>query len=467
MRRNGSTRRFLILILFACFTTGCATGSGEKSIETDLPPEPGENAGPVVETLDNGITVIAAHRPGTRMFAMSVFAWDRAWVDSEVGVPGICDFLMRLLPYGGGGLGREEVARRLALLGGELQVADNPFIPFDDRYFGRGNAVIRFDCLGRNADAAVELVSAMIAGPDFSDDSALEETRGEMLRVLGMSSRSPRKTAGNLFYETLFAGTPFALPVLGEPSSISGVSKEDLESAYELLFDPCNIVVSVVGAISPDSSMALLRRTLGKLEVGYGTGFRSGQPVIPKHPPAVKQVCTEIPGANQVFIYMGALFEPMPARDRRIGRVAMSVLSERLSKDLREPRGLAYSVGAGFSVEPGFSFYRAGIGTSPANYEVAVSGIRENIASFIRDGVTEEEVATAVNDILGTCAMRTLSSLNQAYYAGMELRLGREPGRRGFFEALESVSAAEIDDWSRRYLDPARMIEVSAGPACR
>ena len=466
MKRIGQISVLLFMMIGAGYLAGCINPGhlSESGVVSNKDANVTKSGGPSVKILDNGMTVIARRRPGTRMFAMSVFAWDRSGVDKETGVPGACDFLARMLPMCSEEMSGNEIERRLALIGGELQTADNPFIPFDDRYFGREYVALRFDCLGRFMSEGVDLLAGLVGNPCFSDSEAIASTREEMRTAIAMSSRSPSMTGRDLFYRTLFGGTPFELPVSGTMKSLTAVDDDVLKRTWQLLFDPSNMVVSMVGDEDPLTMIDLADKTFGTMTPHGGKSrirlMSSPEPLLKK------DTCIKIPGAGQVSISMGNILEPMSNDELRTGRVALAVLSDRLAADLRETRGLAYSVGAGCAVEPDFAFFRISIGTSPSNFDTAIIGIKENISALRKGPVSHDEIEAAVNGIRGSEAMRRLSSLNQAFDAAEDIQLGPGRNTRDFLEDAGSVTEEEVVAWMAKYIDPERLITVSAGPDC-
>lgn len=418
-----------------------------------------------VEILENGLTVLAVRRSGTRMFAMSVLAGRRMHVDSEIG-PGASDFLMRMIIRGAAGMDETEISRRLALIGGKLQVTDNPYLPFDDKYTRRGFAVMRFDCPGRFMEDAVSLLSSLVIKPDLTNSKNMEDAGREIDHAAGIRKRSPRDTARDSFHATLFDGAPYSGSIFGDGKSLNRVSPGDLERAHKLLFSPSNVIISILGNHPVEDLVNLVRKYFGKIGL-EGKDIPKAVELLPDLPSEPRSVCTEMEGINQAYIYMGKVFRTIPTRDLDLGRLAISILSDRLAADLRETRGLAYSVGAYCVFEPELTYCMVSLGTAPENYESALEGIVEVIEKLRNGNVSMDELETAVNSFKGSGQMSVMSSLNKTYYNALDYRLDGKGDRTGFYRNLDGFSPEDVSEWARRFLDPATMTTASARPVCK
>ena len=140
---------------------------------------------------------------------------------------------------------------------------------------------------------------------------------------------------------------------------------------------------------------------------------------------------------------------------------AVAALSDRLGAELREKRGLAYSVGA--SLRPWGDVFRldVGMGTRPDNLAAAEAGVREVIGALRASPPDAEEVSRVVRAVRGRALMRRMTRISLAYEAAMELVRGREPGdERRALDALDAVDPASVKDVIERRIDPERLARV-------
>lgn len=130
-----------------------------------------------------------------------------------------------------------------------------------------------------------------------------------------------------------------------------------------------------------------------------------------------KQVFTEKSGKQQSYIYYGYLFE-LAEEDRIPLKIMNQLLSERLGFNLREKKGLAYSIGSSVSFQGDYGWLVASMGTRPERLNEAKEGIIEEIDKLKKEKLTEKEVQKNINALVGRILMRRLPRVNQAYFMG-------------------------------------------------
>jgi predicted Zn-dependent peptidase len=128
------------------------------------------------------------------------------------------------------------------------------------------------------------------------------------------------------------------------------------------------------------------------------------------------------------------------------------ILSAKLFGTLREKEGLAYSVEAGMSFPQGGTLLLIGMGTAPQNLERARAGILREWKAVVETPPTKDEVERRANGLAGRLAMRTLSSINRAFYLGVAEFRGLPHGYgEAYRQALLSVSPEEVGEALRKY----------------
>ena len=131
---------------------------------------------------------------------------------------------------------------------------------------------------------------------------------------------------------------------------------------------------------------------------------------------------------------------------------------------LREKQGLAYSVGAGSTLDKNFGWFYSVIGTGSANYQKALDGRLLQIDKLRLDGPTAEEVTNAMNQVLGRQMRARLSSINQAYYLGVNSYLGHSADHDAkFLENLQAVNVESIRRAASKYFRTDAYVLATAG----
>lgn len=407
--------------------------------------------------FDNGLTLLVKTTSESQVFAVTILTRMRSALEPP-DKAGLSDFVNRLLEKGTVTRDAEELSTDLSSIGADLTLYDNPWIPYDDHYTTPQDAFIKFGTIDRFARKGMHLLTEMVRFPAFDPDE-IENVRSGMIGMTRRDAVSPSKVARQAFYEQLFAGRPYRLPVSGTAQSLAAVSREDLLAHHRRLFAPGNLIIAVAGPFAADTVVAWVAESFGGLpkselaiidlapEPAFG--------VREQHMPLDKQ---------QVSIYLGDELPGADSPDAEAIDVAVGIYSNRLFANLRERQGLAYSVGAGCRFDRTFGWYYATISTGTENFTRALEGIKLELEKLKLDGPEADEITRAVNEDWGRLLRSRLTSINQAYYLAANERIGRPSG----FEA-ESIARRKslgIDDMRRifgQYFSTDSFTMTSAG----
>ncbi len=410
------------------------------------------------EVLPDGLTVIVKSAPDNDVFAMMVLGKNRTASEPE-GKAGITDFVNRCTEKGTATRSARQLTDDLASIGAQVTLYDNPWIPYDDRYTTREFSFMKFETIDEFAHRGFNLFNEMVFYPSF-DSAEVENVRQGMIGTLRRQAGSPGTVARNLFFATMFDGSAFANPVMGTPSSIATITRDDLKAYHDQFYSPDNIIIAIVTKRPVDEVMGWFAE--GPERLG-STGYESKTPTAPN--PLTKIVAAQVPmEKEQVSMYLGGPLPGAESGETVPLQVAASVLSNRLYQTLREQKGLAYSVGAGTSFDNGFGWYYCAMGTGADNYNEAVSGILLEIEKLQYDGPLRSEVSQARNEIWGRLMSAKLSAINQAYYLAVDEFLGRSlPYDQTLLSDLEQVTSESVRRVASRWFRTDAYILATAG----
>ncbi len=410
------------------------------------------------EELANGMTVFVKSSPGNKIFAMNILGRNRT-INEPIGKEGITDFVNRMIERGTVTRNGRELTRDLASIGANTTLYDNPWIPYDDRYTSRRFSFMKFETIDEYAEKGFHLFTEMLLYPSF-DPAEIENVRQSMIGVAMRNKGKTSNVAKALFYRTMFGDSAYGRPVMGNAQSIGTISREELLEHHAGFYSPENMILTVVSARPVSEVMSWIDRSFGRL---ISTGFQSAVAAAPQHPVSTVVVHEEME-KEQVSIYRGGPLVGVEESEKSSLAVAMSILSTRLYQTLREKQGLAYSVGAGHQFDRDFGWYYCGIGTSFENYQTALDGINLQIEKLTFDGPTLAEISKARNKIWGRLMSAKLSSINQAYYLGLNEFLGYSKDRDDEFLAqLALVDINSIRRACSKYVRTGSEIVASAG----
>ena len=263
--------------------------------------------------------------------------------------------------------------------------------------------------LTENRDTAFDLLRLALTEPRF-DAEPVGRIRGQILAQLKRESEDPNAIAGRTMRRLFFADHPYGRPVHGSPESLAAVTADDLRAFVADRFARDNLVIGVVGDITSEQLSGLLDSTFGGLpaeaapidlpEVAAdGSG---GVVVIDKNVP-------------QSVVSLG---QPGMKRDDPDFYTAFVVnyvlggggFSSRLYDEVREKRGLAYSVYSYLSPLDRSALVIAGVATANARVAESLAIIREEWARMAAEGPTAEELADAKTFLTGSYPLRQSSS---------------------------------------------------------
>ena len=410
------------------------------------------------ETLPNGLTVIVKSNPDSRVFAMNVIGKNRSATEPE-GQDGITDFVNRMIERGTIELNAEELSQALTAIGAQVTLYDNPWIPYDDRYTTRRYSFMKFETIDQFSDKGIDLFSEMIMHPRF-DPEEVEKVRQELYGILGRNSGSTYKNGRDEFYSALFSGTAYARTIEGTYRTVGTITTDDLIAHHARMYAPENMIITVGTNETPELIMNKIKATLGQMEA---TGF---EPVEPKQPEPVRGAVKahERMDKEQVYIYLGNLLPSVHDKDASALKVAGAILSNRLSENLRETEGLAYSVGASANLDKHFGWLMCSMGTGADNFERARDGLLQEIEALKSNPPTAEELEMAVNGIWGSYLTANLSRINQAYYMGVYeyLGLGYHYGDQ-YIKDIRTVTSAQVSEAAEKYFDTKNYVIATAG----
>jgi zinc protease len=400
------------------------------------------------EVLPNGLTAIIKHNPDTRVFAVDILGKNRAgW--EQPGQEGITDFVNRMLIKGTKDKDAEQIQASLDDIGAIITTNDDPHIPYDDRYTWRAFSFVKFQTIDEFAQKGMDILYDIIANPTFPQEE-IDQTKKQVMGILGMESASTSQVCRNLFYSNLLKDHPYAKPVLGTRSSVGNFTQNDLLLYHKRYYSPQNLVIAIVSDIETPTILKWVKKRFGKIGP-----YPSKSPQI--------QIPSKISGIveqkqpmdkEQVYIFIGNITCGFKSADAPALTLAAAMLSSRLQLNLREKKGLAYSVGADAAFLGDFGWYVASIGTGYENFDTARAGIIAEIENLKTDMLEQAELDKARNSLWGSSLMRNMSGVNQAYnmtyyeFIGMPFNYDDN-----YLQSLQKVTLEDIKQVAQKYFD--------------
>ena len=317
--------------------------------------------------------------------------------------------------------------------------------------------------LTKNRDEAFRLLGLALTQPRF-DEEPVGRIRGQIIAGIVRQREDPNHLAGRAFFEAAFAGHPYANPTKGTVESVSTVTADDLRQFVRGRFALDNLIVGAVGDIAPEELGRLLDSALGGLPA-------EAEPFdVPEFMPAATDetliVRKEIPQSVVMF--------GMPGIKRDDPDYFVAVLlnhvlgggsfSSRLYTEIREKRGLAYSVYSSVYPLENSGLIIGGVGSANARVAESLALVREQFADVAENGISEAELDAAKTYITGAFPLRLDSNarIARTLVVLQDFDLGIDYLDR----RAAIINAVTIDDVRRmadRLFDAGNMLTVIVG----
>ena len=401
--------------------------------------------------LDGGGRVVTEALPSVRSAAIGL--WIGAGSRDEDGAhAGVSHFLEHLLFKGTRSYSALEIAEVFDGFGGELNAST-----------ARDYTVVYARVLDEHVEKALDVMTDMVYAPSFTD---IDSEREVVLEEIAMIEDSPQELVHDLFAEAVFRDHPLGRPVLGSAEVISSVSKRALSAYHRSRYRPSSIVVAAAGSVDHEHLVATVGDMTSKRLNGGSRRPPARPPFVAPPPPALR---FQRKDTEQYHVCLGA---PGIARsDRR--RFAASILdsvlggsaSSRLFQEIREKRGLAYSVYTFASQYADTGKIGVYVGTREENVAACLDILAAEIAAVADGALRDEEVERAKENLKGRVMLSMEVTSNRMSRLGKSLVTDSDLLTLDQILAeIEAVDAAAVGELARHLLAPEGLSAAGIGP---
>jgi len=321
------------------------------------------------------------------------FAFRGGTAHDPKGKTGLVNLMSTLLDEGAGDVKSEDFQTRLEDLSVKLS-----FTASRDTFGGS------FRSLAGRLDEGLGLLRLAVNEPRFDDD-AIERMRRRVLAQIRNADRNPQAIAGKLWYKAAFPDHPYGMPKMGTAESVGAVTQADFKDMHKRLFTRDRLKVAVVGAIDANKLATELDRVFGALPA------KSDLP-----PVAAAKLTFPAPVSHemtipQTVIRFGGNGIGRKDKDFYAAYLMNYILgggsfSSWLYDEVREKRGLAYSVYTYLATMDHANFYVGAVATRADQADLVIKLIREQVMRMVKVGPSEDELAKAKSFLIGTYALQ-------------------------------------------------------------
>ncbi len=304
----------------------------------------------------------------------------------------------------------------------------------------------RASFLPEKFEKALRLMKAQVVNPDFPQD-AVEPIKSVFLQDIKSLKENPARWAISELRRRYFP-KPFNRSGSGTIQGVSGITVQDLKSAWKERFGPKNSIISIAGKFTEEQCRKIIQETFGE--------WKGSTKEIPAFTdfPEKSEVYLEAPGAQQqlVLSYASA---PFGSKEYYTAKVFTQILSGgmfgRLFLEVREKRGLCYSVFAQHSSRLEYGAITIYAGTTPERVHETFSVIEEVMNDPLHE-LSEDEIQRAKANLVSQIVLSEESTASQAYSNASDwLLLGRIRTLREVKEGIMAVDNNDLKDFVSTY----------------
>lgn len=400
-----------------------------------------------VTKLHNGLTVVSENMQHLESAALGI--WVRAGARNERREEhGVAHLLEHMAFKGTSSRSAAQIAEEIENVGGDVNAATSVETT---SYYAR---VLRDDvALG------IDILHDILANSTFEEDE-LRREQHVILQEIGAANDTPDDLAFDVFQDTAFGGQPIGRPILGTPDTVSSFRPQNLRNYLSEHYRGPNMVLSAAGRVNHDKLVKQAIETFGHFSGEEGTApqpafYRGGEIMLQRE-------------FQEAQIVLGFEGRPYQVRDFYASQLLATVLgggmSSRLFQEVREKRGLCYSIYAfhwAFSDSGVFGIHAA-TGEKDARELMPVI-----IDELLRaaDSITEAEVNRARAQIRSSLLMSMESPASRSGQIARQILLyGRIVTNEELNERLAAISAERLRDLAAKLFTQSNPTLTAVGP---
>ncbi len=365
------------------------------------------------------------------------------------GVAGVTRYIMTL---GADGMNEETITNKFADIGanfgGELDV---------DR------AAFKLRTLTSESAKALETFNKILHKPDFPQ-AVLEREKTRIVAGLKESATQPESISNKAFMLALYPNHPYGMDESGEIDTINAMKRDDLIAFYNTYYTAKSAVIALIGDMTEAQAKTIAEEAAKGLPQGAAvpkiaevTYPQSANTQRIAHPASQAHIVLGYPGikrgdADYFALYLG---------NHILGGGGFV---SRLTEEVREKRGLVYSVYSYFMPMSEIGPFQIGLQTKKEQADDAMKVVNATVAKFIQNGVTDKELKAAKDNIIGGFPMRIDSNAKILDYLSM-IGFHKLPLTYldDFNKQVAKVTAAQIKDAFKRRVKPENFVSVTVG----
>ncbi|NQS74936.1 MAG: insulinase family protein [Peptococcaceae bacterium] len=400
-------------------------------------------------TMDNNTQIITEAVPHVRSVSIGFFVGTGSRYETP-DINGASHFIEHLMFKGTSRRTPRDIAEELDAVGGQL----NAFTTKEYTcYYAR--------VLDEHFDLAVDLLGDMLFESKFAPGD-IDRERNVILEEIKMYEDAPDELVHDIFASSIWQGHSLGQPIIGTVDVVNSLSRDRLYDYYKAHYNPSRMIVAVAGNIKHDLVMDRLRPIFEK------RGGKESPRLINK-PANQRQITCRNKDTEQVHLIVGAPGLKLGHDKIYIMQLITTILggglSSRLFQEIREKRGLVYSVYSYHSSYQDAGLFGMYAGLSKQNVDEVLELIFKQVRDIQVKGVPEEELHRAKEQLKGNLYLG-LENVNarMSRLGKSQMYLGRVITPEEVIDKLNMVTTNDIQELAQEMLDPQGFSLASVGP---
>ncbi|MGA2192372.1 MAG: pitrilysin family protein [Nitrospirota bacterium] len=401
------------------------------------------------ELLDNGIRVVTESIPHVRSVSLGIWL-NVGSRDEEKPESGISHFIEHMLFKGTDKRSAKDIAIEMDSMGGELNA-----------FTSKEGTTYYVKVLDEHLPRAFDLLSDIFNNSVF-DPKEIDRERKVIIEEIKMVEDTPDDLVHEMLYESVWKGNPLGQPVLGTKKSIKSLGRKDLTGYMDRNYLPSGTVISVAGKFHFDSLMETLNKSFGG---------RKKRGVKKERPSDDFKSAVNVRNRKleQAHICIGTKGLPYTHEDR-FGMYALNTLigssmSSRLFQEIREKRGLAYSVYSYLTSLRDTGLFVIYAGVSPGKAAQVVRLIVKEILKIKKSGISADELGKVKEQLKGNMVLAMENTYNRmSQLAKQEMYLGRHFTLDELIADIEKVDLGQMKRLVNHLFDDGNLALTALGP---
>jgi predicted Zn-dependent peptidase len=387
-----------------------------------------------ITRLENGLRIITDTVPEMETVALGVWA-DVGTRHEDLQHNGVAHMVEHMMFNGTPTRTSRQIAEAVEDVGGQINA-----------YTSREVTAYYIHLLKNDMPMAMDILSDILQRPTFPDKE-LEKERDVIIQEIGMTNDTPDDVVFDHYQETAYPSQALGAPILGRADIIAGMKKETLYDYVHRFYTPQKLVISAAGKVDHDSFVDTARTMFADLPPDTNQTY---QPA--RYEGGEKRIEKDLEQSHVVLGFQGVMRDDPDYYSAVIlGTILGGGMSSRLFQEIREKRGLVYSIYSSHSSYHDDGQFEIYAGTGPESLNKLLPVACDEIVKIMQEPVSEAELNRAKSQIKAGILMSRESMLSRANrQAKFFINFNEAPDIKNLIAKIDAVTVYSVQKIAQR-----------------